>query len=149
MILYPPQISPAARCAGAVLSQGRAAHHATGVATLWMAVLLLRSVTELEFARELLFIAFPLRHVYLKCVFSLLRPAMAWKPDKSLQDGECKGYAFVQFPSIEYAQYFMATFGKANFVALFFFLLMVDKSCLPPLSTTTQLAPPATPRLLS
>lgn len=30
---------------------------------------------------------------------------------KSKQDGECKGFAFVEFISLEYSQYFMTSFG--------------------------------------
>jgi RNA recognition motif-containing protein len=30
------------------------------------------------------------------------------------ETGECKGYAFVEFPSIEHAQYFMTAFGKSK-----------------------------------
>lgn len=32
------------------------------------------------------------------------------------QDGDCKGYAFVEFPSLEYSQYFMTAYGRRTFM---------------------------------
>lgn len=42
------------------------------------------------------------------------------------ETGECRGFAFVDFPSIEYTQYFMNTFGEFVFVYSLFIMTSLD-----------------------
>ena len=41
------------------------------------------------------------------------------------QDGDCKGFAFVELPSVEYSQHLMAAYGMMHYTTLLYYTIIL------------------------